>query len=383
MRGHVGKREGARGVSWHYVVNLGPDPVTGKPRQIWKRGFQRERDAADALALVLAERVETGGVIRPAKGTVAEYLNDWLERKKATVRPATASTYRKRVAYITAGLGSVKLSELDAATVETFYLDLLRSGGRDGKPLSAKTVQCVGGVLHKALRDAVRLRKIRSNPATDAELPKLTGSTATSWTATEAATFLASLDGERLAPMWGLVLATGLRRGELLGLRWQDVDLNAGRLQVVEQRIVVDGQVLVGEPKTDAGKRSMRLDAATVATLRAWRKTTLAERLAAGEAYEGSERVFVDELGREPHPETVTGWWAAAVKKAGVRHVRLHDGRHTAATLMLRAGVHPGVVQKRLGHTKVATTLGIYGHVDESDDQAAADALGGLLRGVQ
>jgi integrase len=128
-----------------------------------------------------------------------------------------------------------------------------------------------------------------------------------------------------------------------------------------------------------SGSRTISLDASTLMVLKAWKARLATERLAAGEAWTDCGRVFVDELGVAPHPETVTGWWAAAVRRAGLRHIRLHDARHTAATLALRAGVPVKVVTQRLGHTNVTTTLSIYQHVTQQDDQAAADVLGKLL----
>lgn len=377
MRGSV-KREGS---TWYYVLDLGTDPITKKRRQLRKRGFRTERAAADALSLVLAEKVETGGIVRPVKGTLGEYLAMWLDTQADRVRPATLHSYRKIVdGRIVPGLGATKLSALDAATIEAWYAQLRRGGGRNGSELSAKTVACVAGVLHKSLSDAVRLRKLRFNPASDARLPKRERPRATAWTAEEASAFLGATSGERLSPLWRLVLATGLRRGELLGLRWVDVDLGAGTLEVVETRTVAGGEI-IGPPKTTSGARKIRLDSGTVAVLKAWRSRLAAERLAAGEAWTDSGRVFVDELGVPPHPETVTGWWAEAVKRAGLRHIRLHDARHTAATLALRAGVPAKVVTQRLGHSSVTTTLSIYQHVTQDDDQAAADALGALLGG--
>ena len=150
-------------------------------------------------------------------------------------------------------------------------------------------------------------------------------------------------------------------------------------IDIVETRTVVGGE-LVGPPKTDKGTRTVSLDVGTVAALKAWRKRLAADKLAAGPAWTDSGRVFVDEIGRPPHPETVTGWWSAAVKRTGSRPIRLHDARHTAATLMLRAGVPVKVVSERIGHADVTVTLGIYQHVTKRDDQAAADVLGGRSR---
>jgi integrase len=180
--------------------------------------------------------------------------------------------------------------------------------------------------------------------------------------------------------MWRLVLATGLRRGELCGLRWRDVDLSAGTLEVAQARVVTEA-VVVGAPKTRAGARVVTMDAVTVAALTAWRKRQAAERLAAGPAWGDCGLVLVDELGKPPHPEMVTRWWNEATARAGARPIRLHDARHTAATLQLRAGVPVKVVTQRLGHADVAVTMRVYQHVTAQDDQAAADALGRALGG--
>jgi len=198
------------------------------------------------------------------------------------------------------------------------------------------------------------------------------------WTEGEATGFLAAVRDERLYPLWRLVLATGLRQGELCGLRWSDVDLEVGRLEVVTTRVVAE-TVVTGAPKTKAGARLVALDAGTVIGLTAWRRRQLEERLAAGPAWSDHQLVLVDELGVPPHPETVTRWWNEAVARARVRRIRLHDARHTAATLALRAGVPLKVVTQRLRHADVAVTMRVYQHVTAQDDQAAADALGRAL----
>ena len=184
--------------------------------------------------------------------------------------------------------------------------------------------------------------------------------------------------GDRLFPLWRLALATGLRRGELCGLRWKDVDLAAGTLSVASTRVVADA-VVTGEPKTKAGARMVSLDRETVLALSIWRRGQAEERLAAGAGWSDTGLVFVDVLGVPPHPETITRWWREAVARAGLPAIRLHDARHTAATVMLRAGVPVKVVSQRLGHADVAVTMRVYQHVTAQDDRAAADAAADAL----
>ena len=169
-----------------------------------------------------------------------------------------------------------------------------------------------------------------------------------------------------------------MRRGELAGLRWRDVALDDGTVTVASTRVVAD-VVVTGEPKTRAGTRVVAARRETIVVLSAWRKRQAGERLAAGPAWQDHGLVFVDELGVPPHPETITRWWREAVARAGLPTIRLHDARHTAATMLLRAGVPVKVVAQRLGHADVAVTMRVYQHVTAEDDQAAADVLGHVL----
>jgi integrase len=170
--------------------------------------------------------------------------------------------------------------------------------------------------------------------------PKIapSGRASSSWTAEEAGKFLAAVAYDRLRACWWLLLTRGMRRGELLGLRWEDIDLDARRLRIVRTRVVVDGQVVESAPKTASSRRLMPLDAALVAELRAHRRRQLEERLRAGEAWGDSGFVFTDELGRPVRPDTLSGRFDALIAKAGVRRIKLHDGRHSAATMLLEDG---------------------------------------------
>lgn len=379
MSGAV-KQDKARG-TWFFVVDLAPDPTTGKRKQLKRRGFKTKREAADALADVISD-TNRGLYVRPTTGTVADYMQNWLEGRRIDLRPSAFYGYEKVVTKrIIPGLGQKRLTDLDAATIEGWYAHLVTAGGRGGAPLSPKTVANTAGILSVALGDAVRLKLLRHNPATDARLPRRERREMLAWTEAEAQAFLRAVADHRLHPMWRLVLATGLRRGELCGLRWRDVDLDAGTLEVVETRTVA-AEVVVGAPKTKAGSRVIALDAGTVAVMHTWRRVQATERLAAGSAWTDHGLVFVDELGCPPHPETVTRWWNEALEATGSRRIRLHDARHTAATMALRAGVPLKVVTQRLGHADVAVTMRVYQHVTAQDDRVAADALGRALGGL-
>jgi integrase len=372
------KRDSERG-TWYFVADL--PMVGGKRQQIKRRGFKTKKAAEAAEGDLLAD-VRRGSYVRPSRGTVEQYLLEtWLPSRRVNLRASTALGYEKAIRRrIVPMIGDHQLSTLDAATLEHLYARLLTSGSETGGQLSPKTVANVAGVISAALGDAVRLKLLPHNVSNDARLPSRPRQEMSAWTAEQSAAFLASTVDDRAFPIWRLVLATGMRRGELCGLRWRDLDLSAGTATIASTRVVAE-RVVTGEPKTKAGSRVVALDTETVAVLSAWRRRQAEERLAAGAARQDHGLVFVDALGVPPHPETVTRWWREAVERSGLPPIRLHDARHTAATLMLRAGVNVKVVSQRLGHADIAVTMRVYQHVTAQDDQIAADALGVALGG--
>jgi integrase len=198
------------------------------------------------------------------------------------------------------------------------------------------------------------------------------------WTAEEAGTFLTTVADDRLAALWTVALHTGLRRGELAGLRWKDVDLDAETLTVAQQRTNAGHQVVVMAPKAKS-QRQLLLAPATVAALGAHRKRQRAERLALGPAWTNTGYVFVDEAGEPYHPQRLLKMFEHAIRRAGVPAIRLHDLRHTMATLALQAGVHPKVVQEQLGHSGINVTLDIYSHVPQAVRRESAAKIASLF----
>jgi integrase len=170
-----------------------------------------------------------------------------------------------------------------------------------------------------------------------------------------------------------------MRRGELLGLRWSDVDWERSRVKIAQTVVVVDYKPVISEPKTKKGRRSIKLDPGTMAALRAHRKSQLEERMAWGEAYQDNDLVFAKENGGLPHPQTVSHAFEMAARSAGLPVIRLHDTRHSYATLALAAGVHPKIVSERLGHSTVAITLDRYSHSVPALEESAADTIAALI----
>jgi integrase len=231
-------------------------------------------------------------------------------------------------------------------------------------------------VLKRVLSDAVKRGLIIRNPAENVERPKVRDVEMQWWSIGEARIFLAHVEGERLDVLWKLYLTTGMRRGEALGQKWGDVDLDAGRLAVRRTLVAVGGKATWSEPKTAASCRVVSLDPGTIAALRDHRRRQLEERMAVGGGYRDEGLVFATVAGEPLHPDYVSNVFDRLVKASGVRRIRLHDLRHTAATVMLERGVPLKVVTERLGHSSTRITADLYQHASESMQDAAAAELG-------
>ena len=200
------------------------------------------------------------------------------------------------------------------------------------------------------------------------------------WSASQLRTFLDHVRDDRWHPVWLLASTTGARRGELLGARWSDLDPDAGRWTVSQARTIAGHRESVGAPKTTAGVRTVALDPTTAATLRGWRRRQLAERLAIGPAWPDVDLAFLEADGTAPKPETISRRFARLVTDTELPRIRLHDLRHTHATIALCSGVPPHVVSRRLGHANITVTLGLYAHLlPGADEQAAATVAGAIL----
>ncbi len=258
--------------------------------------------------------------------------------------------------------------------------------GPDEAPpgLDRRTVNYIHTILHRAFKDAVRWSRLARNPADAADPPRggAKSDGVHAWDSTMLRSFLAASreSNDRLHALWVLLATTGMRRGEALGVRWSDVDLDAGRLRVVQTITQVRSKVTVGEPKTAKGRRSIALDDGTVGVIRAHRKLMLEERLLVGPDFNDEGLVFHHPDGSCLRPEAVSAQFLRRVKSAGLPRLTLHGLRHTWATLALEQGIHPRVVQERLGHSTIAITLGIYSHVSPTlHDEAAAAVATSIL----
>jgi integrase len=360
---------------WYVQVDVpaGPD---GKRRRRSVGGFRTKREAKAAEAEAL-RRIRDGVLVEPSRLTVGAYLTElWLPSMASQVRATTLGGYRHNVrAYIVPRLGDIPLQRLSTARVGAFYGELVASGGQKGRPLSPKTVRYVHTTLRRALRDAVADGLVVRNVAAQARPPRARRVEMHTWTAAEVGAFLASVREDRLYAAWLLLATLGLRRGELLGLRWPDVDLTSGRIAIRNTLVMVDGKPAMAEPKTAKGRRSLTLAPQVLEAVRVHRAHQAAERLSWGADYTDSGLVVMTEDGRPMHPESLSSLFVRQAKRAGLSPIRLHDLRHSVASILLAQGVHPKVVSEQLGHATIALTLDTYSHVIPSLQQEAAGVI--------
>lgn len=379
--------------TWTYAFSV--NKADGSRRQVTKGGFATKKECESALTDRMADfGASPTAAVEPSKMALERYLRDeWLPVIDAALKPSTATSYRDLVeAYVIPHLGDLRLCDVTQGQVAKLYTTLRTSGRRRARKngdqsLSESTVRHVHVVLSAAFGHAVEAGLLRHSPI--AALPRKSRPKQTShtkpeiqvWTAEQAQTFIEATAGDRLGAMFDLDLNTGLRRGELVALRWDDVDLDRGTLAVRRNRVTVNYAVSEGTPKSRTA-RVVDIDAETVAMLRRHRRRQLEERMAWGEAWTETGLVFTRQDGTALHPQTATWHFHRLARAAGVPVLRLHDLRHTHATLGLAAGVPPKVMQERLGHSSIQITMDLYSHVIPGMQADAAAKIAGLLRQV-
>jgi integrase len=360
--------------TFYYSVVVGKHP-DGRPKRQLKRGF-KTRGTADRARREVLLAVEDRNHVQRSRETVGEFFTRWLPAIEHTVRPSTFASYAMNIrTHVVPALGGTVLQEIGPEALNAFYSKLLKGG------LSPSTVAYIHVIVHSALDDAMRWGSVVRNVSTLANPPRRQSAKAAmrAWTKEDVSGFLTSLEGDRLYPVFLLAATTGMRRGELLGLKWGDVDLEASRAALQETRIVINHLPTASKPKREDSRRSVPLAPETVAALRAWRARQAEERLAGGPEYATTDFVFTEPKGEPLHPAAVSKAFLSRLRKAGLRRIRLHDVRHTFATLALQAGVPLKVVSEILGHKDITITANLYQHVTPSMMEQATSTVAGLI----
>ncbi|CCF84139.1 tyrosine-type recombinase/integrase [Nitrolancea hollandica] len=351
---------------WVASVNLGY--VDGKRRRKSLYGKTR-REVAEKIKAVLRDQ-QQGLPVTIERLTLGQYLERWLSASvKPSVKPKTYETYESIVRVrVIPHLGKRRLAKVTPLDLQSLYSDLQESG------LSARSIGHTHRALHRAFVQAVRWDLIPRNPCDGVTPPRPNRAELHVLTQDQVNTLIEATTDPQRRTLYTLAVTTGMRAGELYGLRWGDIDLSAGRLSVRRalQRQRDKGLVFV-TPKTARSRRTIILSKWAVSMLREHRTRQLEQRLAAGPLWQDGDVVFCRAAGNPLDPSTETGTFSETLKRAGLPHIRFHDLRHTAATLLLAQGTHPKVVSEMLGHSSIALTLDTYSHlVPALHEQAAA-----------
>lgn len=378
------RRGGRPVVRYQLTVDVGV--VDGKRKQLRKR-YPTEQEARKALDEIRGE-VAKGTYVHPTKTTVAQACDDWLASKHG-LKPSTLNGHRMALGPVLSELGDIEVQKLTKRNVDDL-VTALRAGGEIArpagkgrgraksakrKPWSPRSVNYMLYLLTTVLQDQVKQGHVVRNVAELVDRIPSDPKPPDTFSADEVDKVLEHIKSDRYAVAWELALA-GLRRGEISGLRWEDVDLKANTISITRNRVAFAKTISEGSPKSRASRRKLPLPEHLAATFRSVKAIQAQDRLRLGEAYEASGYVVVDEAGRPLTPNLLTWRWGKMLEDAGVRHIRLHDARHTRGTLMhLLDGVPVAVIAAWLGHASAAFTLSTYVHSQPEALEAAAQSF--------
>jgi integrase len=366
MRGHITKR-GKN--SYTIVLNLGRDPETGKRKQQWVSVKGTKKDAEKRLSELLSQ-LDNGIYVKPGKSTLAEFLKLWLrDYAKPNLSPKGFERYESIVrVHLTPSLGNISLVKLRPEHLQKYYTDKLNSG------LSARTVRYHHVVLHIALKTAVKWGLLSRNVADAVDPPRTRNTEMNTWDEDDIIRFLNASKDTPYYALFHTALFTGMRRSELLALRWQDIDFIYSHISVNRSlHHLNDGSYVFTQPKSAKSQRIISLSPSAIIALKEHREKQRLEKMIQGISLSDDDLVFSHPDGNPLRPNTVSRAWATLAARAGLRVIRLHDARHSHASLMLKQGTHPKIVQERLGHSTISITLDTYSHVAPGLQEAAAN----------
>lgn len=364
MRGHITQR--SKG-TYSIKISLGKDPATGKYKSQWFTVQGSKKDAEKRLSEIL-HQLDTGAYMKPGKTTVADYLQRWLsDYAKPNLSPRGYERYESIIrVHLIPNLGSIPLVQLRTEHLQKHYNSMIKVG------LSARTIRYHHVILHKALQTAIKWGLVSRNAANGVDLPKARRSEMQTWDESELNQFLEAAKGTQYYALFYTALYTGMRRSELLALRWQDIDFVYGQIYINRSmHQLKDKSYIFTAPKSEKSRRTIALPPSAFLVMESYHKAKETECLMIGTVLNDSDLVF-STLGKPLRPNTVSRAWAMLAAKAGIKVIRLHDARHTHASLMLKQGIHPKVVQERLGHSTISITLDTYSHVAPGLQEAAA-----------
>ncbi len=371
MRGHIVQR--SKG-TYSIKISIGKDPVNGKYKSQWFTVQGSKKDAEKRLSEIL-HQLDTGAYMKPGKTTVADYLRRWLsDYAEPNISPRSYERYAGIIRqHLIPDFGNIQLTQLRPEHLQKHYTSRLKS-------LSTRTIRYHHALIHIALQTAVKWGLIGRNVADAVDPPKITRTQMQTWNEHEVNQFLEAAKDSQYYALFYTALFTGMRRSELLALRWQDIDFIYSQIYVSRSlHHLKDGSYIFTQPKSERSRRTIALPPSAFLVLSDHRKGKEAEAILIGKQLTDADLAF-SMLGEPFRPNTITRAWVNLTSRAGVKRIRLHDARHTHASLMLKQGIHPKVVQERLGHASIQMTLDTYSHVAPGIQEAAAQSFDKLLR---
>ncbi|KAB2795923.1 site-specific integrase [Brucella anthropi] len=375
MKGHIRERSPGK---WAIVIDV-PDPETGQRRRKWHSFHGTKRQAQVECARLIAE-LNGGAYIEPDKATVAQFLKRWLDHVKPSVSRKTHERYAELCEQkLIPALGTTILIKLKTERIDNALSTALVSGRHDGKGgLSPTTVRHLRRVLVMALKQAVVWGLLPKNPAEASKAPKIERKPMAAYDATQTAILLEAVEGKRLHIPVLLAVMCGLRRGEIAALRWKHVDFTGSRLMVIESAEQTNKETHYKEPKSGKG-RVVDLPASVAATLQTHRVKQAENLLLLGIGLTDDNFIVADHEGKPLQPRSLTDAWQDLIKGLDLPRIRFHDLRHTHATQLLAAGVHPKIASERLGHSTIGITLDLYSHVMPGMQANAAAQIDAMI----
>ncbi|MDR6124066.1 integrase [Bacillus sp. SLBN-46] len=377
MRGTIKKD----GTSWYVLYDLGKDPVTGKRKQKKKRGFRTKKDAEKYLSEQL-NAIEKGTYFEPKDITFGEYLDYWLEKH---AKPNTAVRTLEGYNYIIQqhlkpSLSNIQIAKLQPFHLQEYYSQKLENGKFDGTGLSAQSVKHHHRLIHKALKDAVKWLFLVRNVAENVTPPKTTKTKMKIWDNEQLKIFLKAAKDSVYYTVYLTASYTGMRRGEVLGLRWQDVDFNNNIIFVRQALQEVKKVGLTFKEPKSGNSRSISITPTLAKELKKVYNQILVNKLSLGQMYTDLDLVFAQKNGKPIQPAELAKNYRKVVENSGLHYIRFHDLRHTHATLLLQQGVHPKIVSERLGHSTIGITMDTYTHVLPNMQKEAALQFDKLIK---
>ena len=379
VTGNIQKRKRKNGYAWEITIETPSDPITKKRNRTTKTVKGTKKEAEQVLRKLISE-AEKGYHVTNNKITILEWVQTWIEVYiTPNVSPTTLSRYQGMIKrYINPLLGSMQVQQLTTLAVQS-WVNGLKVSPASGKEMSAATIKHTYHVLKGAMDKAVLAGIIPRSPCQGIMLPKGEKKAAVVYDEQQIQQLIQAAKGTEMELPIDMELCLGLRRGELLGLQWEDVDWKKGKIHIIRTRVVVNGKSVVKDPKTATSKRTIDVPVRLMEKLKKHQRTCQMNRLRMGEDYTATDYIIVHPDGKPIYPEYLSQMLTKLQKKYDLPQCRFHDLRHLCASIMLMQGVNVKVAQERLGHKDISTTLNIYSHVLPSSAKEAAEKIGELV----